>query len=112
MKRQTVFRGFLIAAGLLAAAVIIWSHSFHPTESKKASVEQSENPDEQPPVLSAPSEAITQASVVKIDEQVPDLLLEIIEVSDHASDFIPVAEQVVNTLFQVLFRIVIAPNAP
>lgn len=112
MREKTIFRGILIVAGLLAAAVIVLSHSFHPAEIKKASVEQSENADDQLPVLSVPSEAVTQASAVKIDEQVPDMLLEIIAVSDHAFDFIPVSEPLVSTFFKVLFQIVIAPNAP
>jgi len=113
MRKRSVYRGILIIAGLLAAAVIILSHSLTQLEPKKVvDTEQSDEKSDQQTVISAPSEAVTQASVVKIDEQSPDTVLETLTNSEVSKKYIPSSEKVFNKLFHVLFRIVIAPNAP
>jgi hypothetical protein len=113
MRKRSVYRGILIVAGLLAAMVIILSHSFSRFESKKvAATEQSDEKSDQKTVISVPAEAVTQASVVKIDEQSPDTLLETLTTSNISHKYIPSTEKIFNRLFHVLFRIVIAPNAP
>ncbi len=97
----------------MAAAVIILSHSLTELKPKKAAdTEQSDEKPDQKTVITAPAEAVTQASVVKIDEQSPDSLLETITNSEVSRNFTPTSEKVFDKLFQVLFRIVIAPNAP
>lgn len=112
MRKKSVYRGILIIAGLLAAAVIILSHSFSQLEPKKVvDTEQSDEKSDQT-VISAPSEAVTQASVVKIDEQSPDTVLETLSNSEVSKKYIPSSEKVFNKLFDILFQIVIAPNAP
>ncbi len=112
MRKKSVYRGILIIAGLLAAAVIILSHSFSQLEPKKVvDTEQSAEKSDQT-VISAPSEAVTQASVVKIDEQSPDTVLETLSNSEVSKKYIPSSEKVFNKLFDLLFQIVIAPNAP
>lgn len=114
MRKKSVYRGILIIAGLLAAAVIILSHSLTQLEPHKKVVdtEQSDEKSDQKTVISAPSEAVTQASVVKIDEQSPDTVLETLSNSEVSDKYIPSSEKVFNKLFHVLFQIVIAPNAP
>jgi len=113
MRKKSVYRGILIIAGLLAAAVIILSHSLSQVEPAKVTdTEQSEKKTEDKTVISAPAEAVTQAGVVKIDEQSPDSLLETLSGPAVAGQYIPSTEKVFNKLFQVLFEVVIAPNAP
>jgi hypothetical protein len=113
MRKKSVYRGILIIAGLLAAAVIILSHSFTQLEPKQvADTEQSEEKQDQKTVISAPAEAVTQASVIKIDEQSPDTVLETLSNSEVSGNYIPSTEKIFNKLFHVLFQVVIAPNAP
>jgi hypothetical protein len=114
MRKKSVYRGILIIAGLLAAAVIILSHSLTQLEPNRKVVdtEQSDEKSDQKTVISAPSEAVTQASVVKIDEQSPDTVLETLSNTEVSNKYIPSSEKVFNKLFHVLFQIVIAPNAP
>jgi hypothetical protein len=113
MRNKSVYRGILIIAGLLAAAVIILSHSFSRLEPKKvADTEQSDEKSEHKSVITAPAEAVTQASAIKIDEQSPDTLLETLSKSEVSKKYIPSTDKVFNKLFHVLFEIVIAPNAP
>jgi hypothetical protein len=113
MREKSVYRGILIIAGLLAAAVIILSHSLvQPEQKKLAGTEQSDEKPDQKTVISAPAEAVTQGSVVKIDEQSPDTVLETLSNSEVSANYIPSTEKVYNKLFRVLFQVVIAPNAP
>lgn len=114
MRKKSVYRGILIIAGLLAAAVIILSHSLTQLEPNKKVVdtEQSDEKSDQKTVITAPVEAVTQASVVKIDEQSPDTVLETLSNSEVSDKYIPSSEKVFNKLFHVLFQVVIAPNAP
>jgi aspartate carbamoyltransferase regulatory subunit len=113
MRKKSVYRGILIIAGLMAAAVIILSHSLTELKPKQvADTEQSDEKPDQKTVITAPAEAVTQASVVKIDEQSPDTVLETLSNSEISNKYIPSSEKVFNKLFHVLFQIVIAPNAP
>ena len=97
----------------MAAVVIILSHSLTELKPKKAAdTEQSDEKPDQKTVITAPAEAVTQASVVKIDEQSPDTVLETLSNSRVSGKYIPTTEKVFNKLFRVLFQVVIAPNAP
>jgi hypothetical protein len=113
MRKKSVYRGILIVAGLLAAVVIILSHSLSQVEPENVTgTEQSDEKSDQKTVISAPADAVTQASAVKINEQSPDNLLETLSKSEVSNGYVPSVEKVFNKLFHVLFRIVIAPNAP
>jgi len=112
VRRKSIYRGFLIAAGLLAAVVIILSHAYStPVEDdKKAATEQTD--DSSKTVIAAPSDAVPQGSLVRVDEQIPVSVLEILGESQSIQNFIPRTESTLNNLFKILFRVVIAPNAP
>jgi hypothetical protein len=112
VQKKSLYRGFLIAAGLLAAMVIILSHAYSipANDDKKAATEQTD--DTSKTVVSAPADALTQGSLVRVDEQVPVSVIEILGEPEGVEKFIPRTEAVLSNLFKVLFRIVIAPNAP
>jgi hypothetical protein len=104
----------LIAAGLLAALVIILSHSYslRLQEEKKATTERSDDSTESRTVLTAPAEALTQGSIVRVDEQVPVSVIEILGEPQKIQSFVPRSEVIFSNLFKTLFRVLIAPNAP
>lgn len=112
MQKKSVYRGFLIAAGLLAAVVIILSHAYSipANDDKKATTEQTD--DTSKTVIAAPADAVTQGSLVRVDEQVPVSVIEILGEPESIKNFIPRTETITSNLFKVLFRVVIAPNAP
>jgi hypothetical protein len=112
VREKSIYRGFLIAAGLLAAMVIILSnaYSFKVDSDKKATTEQTD--DTSKTLNATPSDAVPQGSVVRVDEQVPVSVLEILGEPERIQNFIPRNEAILNNLFKVLFRVVIAPNAP
>lgn len=112
MRKKSIYRGFLIAAGLLAAIVIILSqaYSFRVDSDKKPATEQTDETSKT--ISAAPTDAVPQASVVRVDEQIPVSVLEILGESESTQKFIPRTEAILSNLFKVLFQVVIAPNAP
>lgn len=114
MRNRSIYRGFLIAAGLLAALVIILSHTYslRVDEEKKAATEQTGKSTENKTVLTVPAEALTQGSLVRVDEQVPVSVIEILGEPQKIQNFVPRSEVIFSNLFKTLFRVLIAPNAP
>jgi hypothetical protein len=112
VQKKSIYRGFLITAGLLAALVIILSHGYSlPADNEKQSA--TEQTDEHSKTISAaPTDAVPQGSLVRVDENVPVSILEILGEPQSIQNFIPRSEAVLSNLFKVLFRVVIAPNAP
>ncbi len=99
---------------MVAALVIILSHSYSlkNSQEKKATTEQTGEQSDKKIILSAPADAVPQASVVRVDEQVPVSILEILGEPQHLQNFIPRTEVIFAGLFKTLFRVIIAPNAP
>ncbi|MBL7871915.1 MAG: hypothetical protein JNM78_09915 [Cyclobacteriaceae bacterium] len=114
MRKKSVYRGFLIAAGLVASVVIILSHAYSlPVDKEtKAATEQTEDSSKTKTISAAPSDAMTQGSLVRVNEQVPVSILEILGDEVSSQEFIPRTEAILSNLFKVLFQVVIAPNAP
>jgi len=114
VRNKSIYRGFLIAAGLLAALVIILSHSYTlaAKQEKKTATEQKSEQSEKKVIITAPADFLPQASVVRVDEQVPVSVLEILGEPQQVQNLIPRTETVLTSLFKTLFRVVIAPNAP
>jgi hypothetical protein len=112
VRKKSIYRGFLIAVGLLAAIVIILSQAYSlPVDSDKK--EATEQTDETSKTISAtPADAVPQGSVVRVDEQVPVSVLEILGEPQNIQNFIPRTEAILSNLFKILFQVVIAPNAP
>lgn len=101
-------------AGLLAAAVIVLSHAFKAPEvvtEKKPATEQSPE-SESKTVISAPTEALTQGTVVQVGEQVPQSLLEVLAEPQPHRGFVLVVKDLVSSFLRTLFRVTISPNAP
>jgi len=113
VRKKSIYRGFLIAAGLLAALVIILSHSqsLDVKEAKKSATEQPAESDKGV-ILTAPTDAVPQGSIVRVDEQVPVSVLEILGEPQRLQNFVPRTEKILSGLFKTLFRVLIAPNAP
>lgn len=114
MRNRSIYRGFLIAAGLMAALVIIFSHSYSQRtwETKKEKTEQSKEQSESKTIISAPGEALTQGAVVRVDEQVAESVIEVLGEPQNQRSLFPQPEVIIQGLFQTFLRFIIAPNAP
>lgn len=103
----------MMIAGVLAAILIVLSQSFyHQTKEKvaKAKTEQNaENPSEI--FISAPNDAVSQTSIIQLDDQVPSLRESILSEDERPLKSI-LKPEVFTRFFKVLFRAIISPNAP
>jgi hypothetical protein len=114
VRNRSIYRGFLIAAGLMAALVIIFSHSYTQStrEDQKEKTEHAKDQSEGKTIISAPAEALTQGAVVRVDEQVPDSVIGVLGEPQNERNLFPRPEVIIQSLFQTFLRFVIAPNAP
>lgn len=113
MRNKSFYRGILIIAGFLAAAVIVFSHAASSRvlkAEKKATTEQTDK-QESKTTINAPDEALT-VSAVQVDEQAPDSLLEVLPEPEADDAVIPTTKKLAGTFLRTLFRVVISPNAP
>lgn len=113
MKDRSTLRKLMIAAGLLAALIIVVSPAFQQeTTRAMQEVKTDEKEAEQGPKISAVStEAITSPQAVQVEQANPFVIQEIITECDHPSPFtIPVTLSV--TALTTLLRSVISPQAP
>lgn len=103
-----------MAVGLVAALVIILSQTYSwPEAVSKAATEQTDSTSgDNQPVIKAPGDAMPQSTGVRVDEQVPQSVLEILTEPDRIPRIIPETETIANVFIQTLFRVIIAPNAP
>jgi hypothetical protein len=114
VRKRSIYRGFLIAAGLLAALVIILSQSFsvQAEHVAKPATEQTDTSKAQDAVIKAPAEAMPQSTVVRVNEQVPVSIIEILAEPQQVQRYIPQCDRIVNSFIKTIFRVIIAPNAP
>lgn len=103
-----------MAVGLVAALVIILSQTYTwPEAVSKAATEQTDSKSgADQTVIKAPGDAMPQSTGVRVDEQVPQSVLEILSEPDRIPRIIPQAKLVANVFIKTLFRVIIAPNAP
>ncbi len=104
----------MMAAGVLAAVVIVFSQSFyHQAQSnlEKIKTEQSPDQDAHKAFVSAPSDAVVNSTVENVNEQVPSLLEELFT-TDEESESVSIVPTLFANYFKTLFRAIISPNAP
>jgi hypothetical protein len=103
MRKKAIYRGIMLAAGLIAVCVILLSAGF-------SQVKQSKSAEKETVLVQAPSDAIP-GSAIKIDEPAVPVLAQIEE--KETKQFIPsVSAKEVTKYLKVLLRTLIAPNAP
>lgn len=113
MKKDKTLRSIMLAAGFLAVISILCSQSFSYdnalSHSKaKASTEQA---DKQEVYINAPGDAIPGHSVQVDDSSAFHFIATLFE-SEDEHELPPVPAERIGYFFQVLFRTLIAPNAP
>ncbi len=115
MRKNFQNRPLMMIAGVLAAAIILFSQSFyHEAQSniERIKSEQS-SPEKDVPqtVISAPSDAVVNSSVENVNEQVPTLLEELFT-TDQESKAVSIVPTFFANFFKTLVRAFISPNAP
>ena len=118
MRKNRLYRPFMMIAGVLAAVVILFSQSFYhqaqsniQSNSKKIATEQSSDKDADKAFITTPSDAVVNSSVENENVQIPSLLEELFTTDEEAQS-VSIAPAVFANLFKTFFRAVISPNAP
>jgi len=112
MKFKGSIRFFMLLTGILAALVIMLSPSVSGVDlcvKEKLKTEKQANTDAK--VSVAPADAVTSPVAVQIDEHSPSLLQQIFQ-AENAEDTPVVDLNEFVPYLKVLFRTLIAPNAP
>jgi len=101
----------MLVAGLIAVCAILLSPAFSPIKFKEqVKKEQSSQSDTDKVLIQAPADAIP-GSAVKVDQPAIPFVTKIEETGNQQSYPVVRSEQVTRYL-KVLFRTIIAPNAP
>jgi hypothetical protein len=114
MRENPQYRPLMMVAGVVAAVVILFSQSFFyqaQSNLEKIKSEQSPDQDAKPTFVSAPSDAVVNSSVEKVNEQVPSLLEELFT-TDEEAKAVSIVPTLFASFFSTLFRASISPNAP
>ena len=103
----------MMVAGVLAAILIVLSQSFyHQAKEKVAKAKSEQKADENAQTfISAPNDAVSQTSVVQLEDQIP-LLKESVLSEEEQSGKPVIKLEIFTRYFKVLFRAIISPNAP
>ncbi len=102
---------FMIAAGLLAAVIIVFSQSYY----QQTNLIQKKNSDSkttsEETVISAPSDAVTSNSLVKLSENITPEVQPSFSTQESKS-ILKVESRIFIKYFRTLFQAIISPNAP
>lgn len=107
----------MLAAGILAAMVILCSQAFQKetrnflSKIEADKTEKSANP-EKKVIAATPSDAVTSGQSVEVGDADPSFIREIV-LGDNTDAKQPAVNQsIVSELFKTLFRVFISPQAP
>lgn len=103
----------MMIAGVLAAVLIVLSQSFYHQAKEKVAKAKTEQKSEESAqtFISAPNDAVSQTSIVQLQDQTPSLKSAVLSIEENPSRPI-IRSEVFIRYFKVLFRAIISPNAP
>jgi hypothetical protein len=107
----------MLAAGILAALVILCSRAFEKeTVSILAKIQSEQSgktkDNSNPVVKAAPADAVTSSPAAKMPEAEPTFIREIIIDEDRPSKEPLIDRTIIADIFKTLLRVVISPQAP
>ena len=107
----------MLAAGILAAAVILCSQAFQKETSsflskiEKDKAEKSAKP-EKKVIVAAQADAVTSSQAVEVGDANPSFIREIILDEDRAKEQPTIDKTIFSDFLKTLFRTFISPQAP
>jgi hypothetical protein len=111
MKKKTLSRIFMIASGILAAVIIVFSQSYYQQSELTQKNDSEKKAKSEKVMVSAPSDAVTSNSLVKLSENTATPVPPSFSSSEIKS-IVKIEKKVFVRFFRTLFRVVISPNAP
>ena len=101
----------MIAAGILAAVVIVFSQSYYQQADLAKKKDSDTKTKSEKVVISTPSDAVTSNTVLKLNNNTTPELQPAFSTKE-AKSFVKVESRVFVNFFRTLFRVIISPNAP
>ncbi len=117
MINKAFSRKLMLAAGILAAAVILCSQAFQKETSsflskiEKDKSEKSAVP-EKKVIVAAQADAVTSSQAVEVGDANPSFIREIILDEDRAKEKPLIDKAIFSNFLRTLFRTFISPQAP
>ena len=107
----------MLAVGILAALVILFSQAFQKETTSflsKIKSHKTEKPAgaDKDVIIATPSEAVTSSQAVEVGDTDPSLIREIVLDEDHVSERPGIYKAFLTDFFKTLFRVYISPQAP
>lgn len=119
MQKTAISRKLMLAAGILAAMVILFSQAFEKETStlisrlKSTKTEKKDKAREDHKVITpASTDAVTSGQAVQTSDTDASFIREIVQEEQPASETTPVHQTFLVNFFKTLFRVYIAPQAP
>jgi hypothetical protein len=113
MQKDSLIRSLMLVAGFIAVIGILCGQSFFAQKDSvaKAKSQTEQSADQKADTLIVPGDAIPGVSV-QVDDSSAFREITTIFDSEEEPELPPVPAERIGHLFEVLFRTVIAPNAP
>ena len=117
MVKKEFSRKLMLAAGILAAVVILCSQAFQKETSsflskiEKDKAEKTTAP-EKKVIVAAPADAVTSSQAVEVGDANPSFIREIIHGEDRAKEPPSIDQAIFSGFLKTLFRTFISPQAP
>jgi hypothetical protein len=117
MAKKEISRTLMLAAGILAAVVILCSQAFQKeTRSILSRIDsgKTEKPAdaEKKAIIATPSDAVTSGQAVEVGDADASFIREIVRNEDKDSKQFILDKTILVDFFKTLFRAVISPQAP
>lgn len=115
MKGNIFSKKLMLAGGILAALIIIFSQAFHQEAcSFLSKIHKTEKPAEaeKKVIIATPADAVTSGPAVEVGDADPSFIREIILKEDQAQESHALPGIVASSFLRTLFRAIISPQAP
>ncbi len=117
MINKAFSKKLMLAVGILAALVILFTQAFQPETASflsKIKANKTEKPTEaeKDVIIATPSEAVTSSQAVEVGDTDPSLIREIVLDEDHVAERPGIFKEFISVFFKTLFRVYISPQAP
>ncbi len=111
MKKKALSRIFMIASGILAAVIIVFSQSYYQQTEITRKKDSEKKAKSENVTISASSDAVTSNPIVNLGESTTPPTQQSFSASENRS-FIKLETKVFVNFFRTLFSVIISPNAP
>ena len=116
MEKKAISKKLMLAGGILAAVVILFSQAFqketHSFLSKIKTNQTEKQAETEKKIVAPPADAVTSGQAVEVGDANPSFIREIVLDTDTTAKQPAIDKTIIADFFKTLFRAVISPQAP